>query len=53
VLQILQLADGQLVQEVGEPPVKMQQDGQIAARANRNVKHAKKFNKKKSGKKKR
>lgn len=52
VLQILQLADGQLIQEVGEAPVKMQQDGQIAARANRNVKHAAKF-KKKTKKKKR
>lgn len=53
VLQVLQLADGQLVQEVGEPPVRMQQDGHIAARANRNVKHAAKFAKKKRTKKKR
>jgi Fe-S-cluster containining protein len=53
VLQILQLTDGQLVQEIGEPPVKMQQDGKIANRANRNVKHAAKYKKKKTGKKKR
>ena len=50
VLQILQLAEGNLIQEIGEAPAKMQQDGQIANRANRNVRHAKKFQKK--GKKK-
>ena len=31
--------------EVGEAPRKMQQDGRVAQRANRNVKHAKKFQK--------
>lgn len=51
VLQILQLAEGQLVQEVGEAPVRMQQDGHIQQRANRNVAHAKKFKKKKKKKK--
>jgi Fe-S-cluster containining protein len=51
VLQLLQLADGQMIQEVGEAPQKMQQDGQIVQKANRNVKHAKKFQKRKKGKK--
>ena len=45
VLQLLQLGDGELIQEVGEAPIKMQQDGRVAGRANRNVKHAKKFKK--------
>lgn len=54
VLQILQLGDGQLLQEVGEAPQRMQQDGRVVQKANRNVKHAKKFQKKKDkgGKKK-
>ena len=47
VLQLLQLSEGQLIQEVGEAPARMQQDGQISGRANRNVRHAKKFQKKK------
>jgi Fe-S-cluster containining protein len=47
VLQLLQLAEGQPIQEVGEAPQRMQQDGQVAGKANRNVKHAKKFQKKK------
>ncbi len=51
-LQLVQLAEGQLFQEVGEAPRRMQQDGQVAARANRNVKHAAKFKKKKKKKKK-
>lgn len=46
MLQLLQLAEGNVIPEVGEAPVKMQQDGQVAARANRNVRHAKKFQKK-------
>jgi Fe-S-cluster containining protein len=46
ILQLLQLSDGNLVQEVGEAPQRMQQDGMIAPRANRNVRHAKKFKKK-------
>ena len=52
VLQLLQLGEGQLLQEVGEAPQRMQQDGRVAQRANRNVKHAKKFQKKKKKKKK-
>ncbi len=52
LLQLLQLAEGQLVQEVGEAPAKMQQDGRVAQRANRNVKHAAKFKKGKGGAKK-
>jgi Fe-S-cluster containining protein len=51
-LQLLQLADGQMLQEVGEAPQRMQQDGQVVQRANRNVKHAAKFKKKKKKKKK-
>jgi len=49
VLQLAQLADGQLLQEVGEAPRRMQEDGQISRRANRSVPHAKKY---KKGKKK-
>ena len=51
----LQLAEGALIQEVGEAPIKMQQDGHVAQRANRNVRHAKKYQKKgkSRGKKKR
>ncbi|MCA9704928.1 MAG: YkgJ family cysteine cluster protein [Myxococcales bacterium] len=45
ILQLAQLTEGELIPEVGEAPRKMQQDGQIAQRANRNVKHAKKFQK--------
>lgn len=48
VLQLLQLGEGQLLQEVGEAPRPMQQDGRVAQKANRNVKHAKKFQKKKA-----
>lgn len=51
VLQLLQIADGELLQEVGEAPRRMQEDGRVAQRANRNVKHAKKFKKGKKGKK--
>ncbi len=52
VLQALQLANGQIIPEVGEAPMRMQQDGHISAKANRNVAHAKKFQKqsKKKGK---
>jgi hypothetical protein len=49
-LQILQLTEGQLLQEVGETPQRMQQDGRVVQKANRNVKHAKKFQKKKKKK---
>ncbi|MEM6290472.1 MAG: YkgJ family cysteine cluster protein [Myxococcota bacterium] len=51
-LQLVQLAEGQMLQEVGEAPRRMQQDGQVVAKANRNVKHAAKFKKKKKKKKK-
>lgn len=47
-LQLLQLGEGQLLQEVGEAPQRMQQDGRVVQKANRNVKHAKKFQKKKA-----
>jgi Fe-S-cluster containining protein len=53
VLQLLQLADGELLQEVGEAPQRMQQDGRVVQKANRKVKHAKKYQKKKRKKKKR
>jgi hypothetical protein len=52
VLQLLQLGEGELLQEVGEAPRRMQQDGRVVQKANRNVKHAKK-NQKKTNKKKR
>lgn len=45
VLQLAQLVEGQVLPESGEAPQRMQQDGQVAQRANRNVKHAKKFQK--------
>lgn len=45
VLQLAQLVEGQVLPETGEAPQRMQQDGQVAQRANRNVKHAKKFQK--------
>ena len=51
VLQLLQLGEGQQIQEVGEAPQRMQQDGQVARKANRNVKHAAKFKKKKKKRK--
>ena len=51
-LQLLQMSDGQMLQEVGEAPQRMQQDGQVVQKANRNVKHAAKFKKKKKKKKK-
>jgi hypothetical protein len=50
-LQLLQLAEGQVIQEVGEAPQRMQQDGRVVEKANRNVAHAKKFQKKKAKKK--
>jgi len=55
VLQVLEAAEGQMLQEVGEAPLRLQQDGSVAQPANRNVKHAKKFqkNKQKRGQKKR
>jgi hypothetical protein len=51
-LQLLQLAEGQQLQEVGEVPQRMQQDGRVVQQANRNVKHAKKFAKQKQKQKK-
>lgn len=51
LLQLLQLAEGELILEVGEAPRMMQQDGRVAGRANRNVRHAAKFKKGKKGKK--
>lgn len=47
VLQLLQMAEGEMITEVGEAPQKMQQDGRVAQRANRNVKHSAKNQKKK------
>lgn len=43
--QLTQLTEGQPFGEVGEAPVRMQQDGAVAKPANRNVAHAKKFEK--------
>lgn len=45
LLQLAQLMEGKELPEAGEAPRRMQQDGQVAPRANRNVKHAKKFQK--------
>jgi Fe-S-cluster containining protein len=47
MLQLAQLMEGEVLPEAGEAPRRMQQDGQVAQRANRNVKHAKKFQKEK------
>lgn len=47
VLQVVEMTQGQFLPEVGEAPIRVQQDGRVATRANRNVKHAKKYNKKK------
>ncbi len=46
ILQLVQVSEGQLIQEVGEAPVRMQQDGRVAGRANRNRPGSKKFKKK-------
>lgn len=48
--QIAQITEGQQLTEVGEAPVRMQQDGSVARPANRNVAHAKKFQKDKKKK---
>lgn len=48
LLQLLQFSEGELILEVGEAPRKMQQDGRVAQRANRNVRHSKKNQKKKN-----
>ena len=45
VLQWLQLAEGQLLAEVGEAPLRFTADGQPAPKANRNNPAAKKFEK--------
>ncbi len=50
VLQLLQLAEGHQFNEAGEAPTRMQQDGNVARPANRNVAHAKKYQKKKKKK---
>ncbi|TPV93860.1 MAG: YkgJ family cysteine cluster protein [Myxococcales bacterium FL481] len=47
VMQLLNLAGGELIPEVGEAARRMGQDGRVAQRANRNVRHAKKFKKRK------
>ena len=46
------MADGELIQEVGEAPIRMGQDGRVAERANRSKKSAKKYQKKKKKKRK-
>lgn len=53
VLQLLQFAEGQTIPEVGDAPTKFAADGQPAPKANRNVPHAKKFQKEKAKEKKR
>jgi Fe-S-cluster containining protein len=52
VLQLLQVAEGKQIQEAGEAPARMQQDGNVARPANRNVAHAKKYQKDKKKKRK-
>ncbi len=56
LMQIIQLVEGNMLYEVGEAPVRFAADGKVMAKANRNRKNAKKFNKGKGkgkGKKKR
>jgi Fe-S-cluster containining protein len=48
--QIVQITEGQQLGEIGEAPTRMQQDGSVARPANRNVAHAKKFQKKRKKK---
>ncbi len=50
LLQIVQLNNGELVQEIGETPQPIGQDGRVAQRANRDKKGAKKFQKGKKSK---
>ena len=50
VVQIAQMTEGDQLYEVGEAPLKFQQDGQIQQRANRNKAGAKKFKGKGKGK---
>ena len=50
VLQWLQLAEGQLLTEVGENPQRLTADGQAPPKANRNKPGAKKFSKEKEKK---
>ena len=45
VLQVLELSGGELIQEVGEAPRKMQQGGMVGERANRGGKHSKRAKK--------
>jgi hypothetical protein len=52
VLQLLELAQGELIPETGEAVQRMGQDGRVQQRANRNVKHAKKFKGKGKGRRK-
>jgi Fe-S-cluster containining protein len=47
ILQLVQLAGGDMLYEVGEAPLRREQDGRIAERANRNRATAKKFKKRK------
>jgi Fe-S-cluster containining protein len=48
LLQILQLSDGEVLTELGEPPLRMSQDGSMQQRANRSKKGSKKDQKKKN-----
>ena len=50
-LQALELAEGGLIQEVGEAPARLQQGGRIDSKVNRNRRTAKKYQKKKGRKK--
>lgn len=52
LLQVLQLAEGGVLLEVGEPPLKLQQDGRMQQRANRGRAGSKKAQKKKKKKRK-
>jgi Fe-S-cluster containining protein len=53
LLQLAHFAEGQMIPEVGEAPVRLGADGQPPPKANRNVAHAKKFQKEKEKEKRR
>jgi Fe-S-cluster containining protein len=53
LLQLAHFAEGQTIPEAGEAPVRLGADGQPPPKANRNVAHAKKFQKEKEKEKRR
>jgi Fe-S-cluster containining protein len=50
ILQLLQLSDGELIQELGEPKLRLGQDGRMQGKANRNRRGSKKSQRKRKRK---